>query len=82
MVHYTISTQEAPRQTRVFLILEYAARGELYKELQRQQRFDEPRSATCEGLPQTTLQAQHPSQVHCKPGQGHCILPLEARHPP
>ena len=30
----------------MFLILEYAARGELYKELQRQQRFDETRSAT------------------------------------
>ncbi|RXM93747.1 Aurora kinase B [Acipenser ruthenus] len=31
---------------RVFLILEYAPRGELYKELQRCQRFDEQRSAT------------------------------------
>jgi len=32
--------------TRVFLILEYAAMGELYKELQRQKRFSERRSAT------------------------------------
>lgn len=32
--------------TRVFLILEYAARGELYKELQRVKRFSERRSAT------------------------------------
>lgn len=30
---------------RVFLILEYAAKGELYAELQAQKRFDEPRSA-------------------------------------
>lgn len=35
-----------PWQTRVFLILEYAARGELYKELQKQRTFDEQRSAT------------------------------------
>lgn len=33
-------------QTRVYLILEYAARGELYKELQRVGHFDEPRTAT------------------------------------
>ena len=32
--------------TRVFLILEYAALGELYKELQRAKRFSERRSAT------------------------------------
>ncbi|KAM3823913.1 aurora kinase C-like [Vipera latastei] len=31
---------------RVYLILEYAPRGELYKELQKCQRFDEQRSAT------------------------------------
>lgn len=31
---------------KVYLILEYAARGELYKELQRVQRFDERRTAT------------------------------------
>ncbi|GJM98051.1 hypothetical protein PR202_ga15026 [Eleusine coracana subsp. coracana] len=33
-------------QTRVYLILEYAAKGELYKELQRWKHFDERRSAT------------------------------------
>lgn len=33
-------------QTRVYLILEYAARGELYKELQRVGHFDEQRTAT------------------------------------
>ncbi|KAI7841735.1 hypothetical protein COHA_004601 [Chlorella ohadii] len=32
--------------TRVYLILEYAARGELYKELQRATSFDERRTAT------------------------------------
>ncbi|XP_054849219.1 aurora kinase C-like isoform X1 [Eublepharis macularius] len=31
---------------RVYLILEYAPRGELYKDLQKHQRFDEARSAT------------------------------------
>lgn len=31
---------------RVFLILEYAPRGELYKELQRCRRLDAPRTAT------------------------------------
>ncbi|KAG8044434.1 hypothetical protein GUJ93_ZPchr0232g33688 [Zizania palustris] len=33
-------------QTRVYLILEYAAKGELYKELQRCKHFSERRSAT------------------------------------
>ncbi|XP_077326728.1 aurora kinase B [Lithobates pipiens] len=32
---------------RIFLMLEFAARGELYKELQKCGRFDEQRSATC-----------------------------------
>jgi len=32
-------------QTRIYLILEYAAKGELYKELQKHGRFDEKRSA-------------------------------------
>ena len=30
----------------VYLILEYAARGELYKELQKAHHFDEKRTAT------------------------------------
>jgi aurora kinase len=33
-------------ESRVYLILEYAARGELYKELQKCVRFDEQRTAT------------------------------------
>ena len=32
--------------SRVYLILEYAAQGELYKKLQKMGRFDEERSAT------------------------------------
>ena len=32
-------------QTRIYLILEFAAKGELYKELQKAQHFDEKRSA-------------------------------------
>jgi serine/threonine protein kinase len=32
--------------TRVYLILEYAPRGELYKELQAATKFPEPRTAT------------------------------------
>ena len=32
--------------TRVYLILEFAGKGELYKELQRKTRFDERRSCT------------------------------------
>jgi len=33
-------------QARVYLILEYAAKGELYKELQRCKVFNEKRAAT------------------------------------
>ena len=32
-------------QTRIYLILEFAAKGELYKELQKSEKFDEKRSA-------------------------------------
>lgn len=35
---------------RVYLILEYAPRGELYKELQRMQRLNEQRTATVRGV--------------------------------
>ena len=34
-------------QKRVFLILEYAAKGELYKELQQQVHFPESQTAQC-----------------------------------
>jgi hypothetical protein len=33
-------------QSRVYLILEYAAKGELYKELQKSKYFNERRAAT------------------------------------
>ena len=35
--------------TRVYLILEYAPRGELYKELQKEKKFSETRAATVNG---------------------------------
>ena len=37
-------------QKRVFLILEYAAKGELYKELQQQVHFPESQTAQCVAL--------------------------------
>ena len=37
-------------ETRVYLILEYAPRGELYKELQKCGRFDDKRSANVRNL--------------------------------
>lgn len=40
-------------KTRVYLILEYAPRGELYKELKRQNRFSE---STCATVSQLFLQ--------------------------
>lgn len=40
--------------TRVYLILEFAPKGELYKELTKQQRFDEKKSSNvCEVTIQT-----------------------------
>ena len=36
--------------TRVYLILEYAPRGELYKELKKEVKFDEKRTATVSEL--------------------------------
>ena len=38
-------------ETRVYLILEYAAKGELYKELQRYTRFSDQRTATVRETP-------------------------------
>lgn len=35
--------------SRVYLILEYAPRGELYKELQKEKKFTEKRTATVSG---------------------------------
>ena len=37
--------------TRVYLILEYAPRGELYKELQKEKKFTEERTATVSTVP-------------------------------
>ena len=35
---------------RVYLILEYAPRGELYKELKKESRFEDQRAATVSGI--------------------------------
>uniref|UniRef100_A0A673KQG2 non-specific serine/threonine protein kinase n=1 Tax=Sinocyclocheilus rhinocerous TaxID=307959 RepID=A0A673KQG2_9TELE len=51
--------------TRVFLILEYAPRGEMYKELQRCGRFDEQRSATyMEELADALLYCHEKKVIH------------------
>ena len=44
-IHHHLSVILNP-QTRVYLILEYAAKGEFYKELTRCKHFSERRSAT------------------------------------
>ncbi|XP_015681945.1 aurora kinase B-B, partial [Protobothrops mucrosquamatus] len=50
---------------RVYLILEYAPRGELYKELQKYQRFDEQRSATfIEELADALLYCHNKKVIH------------------
>jgi hypothetical protein len=41
-------------KARVYLILEFAPRGELYKELQRNERFDEKRTAAVRNKYQLT----------------------------
>ena len=55
-------------QSRVYLILEYAAQGELYKKLQKLGRFDEERSATVShcftmGLKVSSLCVQYVRQL-------------------
>ena len=52
-------------QTRVYLILEYAAKGELYKELQKCICFDEKRTATC--APARTQTGCHAKLAHACP---------------
>lgn len=51
---------------RVYLILEYAPRGELYKELQRCRRLDESRSATV-GPPRPLPNSSEPPRIHRSP---------------
>ncbi|XP_023651492.1 aurora kinase B-like [Paramormyrops kingsleyae] len=50
-------------RTRVFLILEYAPRGEMYKELQRCGRFDDQRTATYMEELSDALQYCHEQKV-------------------
>ena len=49
--------------TRVYLILEFAGKGELYKELQRKTRFDERRAATYIASLAAALQYCHSKHV-------------------
>ena len=53
-------------QTRIYLILEFAAKGELYKELQKCGKFDEKRSAKVQHAPARVPQ---PSQNRGTPPQ-------------
>jgi len=50
-------------ETRIFLVLEFAAKGELYKELQKNGRFDEVRSATYIAELSDTLDYCHEKKV-------------------
>jgi serine/threonine protein kinase len=52
-------------QNRVYLILEYAARGELYKELQKTKRFSEKKSATyIASLARALMYCHHKHVIH------------------
>ena len=48
-------------ETRVYLILEYAPKGELYKELQKNTRFNDQRTAT---VRHTTLRSEINDSIH------------------
>ena len=72
-------------QMRVYLILEYAPRGELYKVLQKEGRFSEVQSATVSPSSLVAsmqyLTASPPLLVHCSVGQSPQVLPLKEGHP-
>jgi aurora kinase, other len=69
-------------QSRVYLILEYAAKGELYKELQTCRRFDEQRTATCVSLPERSIGISQPRPPHVCTEMEHSIHSIqgETRH--
>jgi len=50
-------------QSRVYLILEYASKGELYKDLKKVERFDEPRAASYIASLSSALQYCHKKHV-------------------
>ncbi|KAG6513746.1 hypothetical protein ZIOFF_024082 [Zingiber officinale] len=54
-------------QTRVYLILEYAAKGELYKELQKSKCFSERQTATVSSLQTHTNGYQFPFSLYILP---------------
>ena len=68
------SLPAAPLQDKVYLILEYAAKGELYRELQRLGTFDEQRTATWVPPPPLPPGSAHPRP--CTPRHpGHPLNP-------
>ena len=74
-------------KTRVYLILEYAAKGELYKELQALGRFPEERAAQARmrsGVAASALSSPCAASatVHRIVGARPEVLPREARDPP
>lgn len=61
--------------TRVYLILEYAPRGELYKELKKEKKFSEQRTATVSSLMSCTSRdnlSSPPSLCHHSPPLSLC----------
>jgi len=79
----------------VYLILEYAAKGELYRELQRCNRFDETRTATCgpttvlsrRRLPVAAVLGAAPARSSvgcalCTALAAHCFLPAASTGKP
>lgn len=59
--------------TRVYLILEYAPRGEVFKELQKLSKFDEQRTAT---VGSCFLNVAYSSYLNCKTSSqiNFCVL--------
>ena len=66
--------------SRIYLVLEFAPRGEMYKTLQKRphQRFDEPTASKY--IRQMTEVAHSPSSILCvQILSGPCLLPLHER---
>lgn len=66
-------------QTKVYLILEYAAKGELYKQLQQQNTFSETTTATCVPLP---CRPSYSAAAPCVPRHGALCLDSAPHYKP
>ena len=68
-------------KTRIYLILEFAAKGELYKELQKAGRFDEKRSAKvgCDDAPRARRAAGCARAANAPDARAHGCLRSLAR---